>query len=132
MLFPIGRRFAGFTLAEVVVTSSLLVIAIVPILKGLTTGRLNTTIMERKTNSLILAQAKLDEIKARLIYSYDDTFGENDLSLEGRYLCDVADASVESDLRKITVSVGYDIDENDRLASDEVHVTFSTLIAKRW
>ena len=42
----------------------MMAIAIVPILKGLTTAHLNSAAIERKTHSLTLAQGKLDAIKA--------------------------------------------------------------------
>jgi len=132
MITKINRRFVGFTLSEVIVTSSLLVIAIVPILKALTAGHLGTTIIEHKTYSLMLAQSKLDEIKADSVYRYSGTFSESDVSVGGRYFCNIDDIPSGSDLRKIRVSVGYDLDGDDRLASSEVSVVLSTLIAKRW
>lgn len=124
--------FAGFTITEVAVASMLLVIAMVPILKGLTKVHLNSTIIERKTHSLTLAQAKLDEIKARSIYSYDSSFTENDSSLDGSYLGNVTDTSAGDNLRTITVSVGYDDNASGSLSSDEVLVTLSTYVARRW
>ncbi len=126
------NRAAGLTLTEVVVASTLLAIAIVPILKAMTTAHLNTAIIERRTRSLMLAEAKLDEIKARSIYNYGDTFAEADSSLDGSYLGSVEDVSAGSNLRKITVSVGYDLNANSNLEADEIEVTLSTLIARRW
>ena len=129
---PGGRRkSAGLTLTEVVVASTLLIIAIVPILKAMTSAHVSTTIIERKTRSLTLAQAKLDEIKARSIYSYSTSFTENDTSLDGSYLCDVTDDSGDP-LRTITVSVGYDLDDDNTLTTGEIEVTLATLIARRW
>lgn len=128
----IGKRFAGFTLTETIVASALLLIAIVPTLEGLSIARRNTRTIGRRTRSLILAQAKLDEIKTRLVYQYTDTFTQSSLSLDGLYLCDITDTSAETNLRKIVVSVGYDLDEDSQLAGDEVLITLSTLIAKRW
>lgn len=130
--FAIGKRFAGFTLTEIVIASVLLIITIVPILEGLTIAQRNIKVIERKTRSLVLAQAKLDEIKAYLIYHYTDTYNQDDLSLDGLYLCDITDTSAGKNLREITISAGYDLDENTQLASDEVLVTLGTLIAKRW
>ena len=126
------NRAAGFTLTEVVVASALLVVAIIPILKALTTAHLNTTIIERRTRSLILAEAKLDEIKARSIYKYGDTFAQADSSLDGSYLGSVEDVSVGFNLRKITVSVGYDLNGNNNLDANEIEVTLATLVARRW
>ena len=139
MIFPIGHwkptinnRFTGFTLTEVVTASALLAIAIVPILKGLTSAHLGTKIIERKTHSLALAQGKLDKIKARSVYYYTETFTEDDLSLDGSYLCNVADTSAGSNLRKIMVSVGYDLNDDNVLSDDEILVTLGTLVARRW
>ncbi len=78
----IGNR-AAFTLTEVVVASTLLILAIVPILKGLTSVHVNSIIIERKTRSLTLAQAKLNEIKARSIYDYTSDFTETINSFDG-------------------------------------------------
>jgi Tfp pilus assembly protein PilV len=129
---PGGRRkSAGLTLTEVVVASTLLIIAIVPILKAMTSVHVSSTSIERKTRCLTLAQAKLDEIKARSIYSYSTSFTENDTSLDGSYLCDVTDDSGDP-LRTITVSVGYDLDDDNTLTTGEIEVTLTTLIARRW
>ena len=128
----IANRFAGFTLTEVIVASTLLILAIVPILKALTTAHVSTTIIERRTHSLILAQAKLDEIKARSIYNYGSTFTETNSSLDGSYLGNVEDSSVSSNLREITVTVGYDLNSDSNLADDEIEVTLATYIARRW
>ena len=127
-----SNRRAGFTITEVVVASALLIVAIVPILKGLTAGHLGTTIIEHKTRSLTLAQGKLEEIRARSIYSYSSTYAETNTSLDGSYLCSVTDSGSGSDLRTIAVSVGYDVNGDSALAGDEIKVTLTTLIAKRW
>jgi Tfp pilus assembly protein PilV len=130
---PRGHRSAaGFTITEVVVASALLIIAIVPLLKALTSAQVTSSIIERRTRSLTLAQAKLDDIKARSIYSYSSDFTESNTAVDGLYLCNVADTAVTSDLRQVTVSVGYDLDGDSVLDSDEVEVTLTTLLAKRW
>jgi len=129
-----SRAPAGFTLTEVVVASALLIIAISPILKALTSAHLGTTTIENKTRSLTLAQAKLDEIKARSIYDYTNggvTFAESNTSLDGSYLCNVTDDSGDP-LKTIAVSVGYDYDGNNTLAAGEIKVTMTTLLARRW
>ncbi len=130
------RRESGLTLTEVVVASVLLVIALVPMLQALTTAHLNTAIIERKTRSLTLAQAKLDEIKAYSIYHYTNDgapnqFAQDDLSLGGSYLCNIADDSNDA-LKTITVSVGYDHNGDSTLAAGEIEVTLTTLLARRW
>ena len=128
----IENRCAGFTLTEVVVASGLLIIAIVPMLRALTSSYLNTVVIERKTRCLTLAVAKLDEIRAQSIYHYSDSFTETNSSLDGSYLCDVADVPSGDNLRRITVSVGYDLDGNNVLQPDEIEVILATFVAKRW
>lgn len=117
------------TLTEVVVASTVLVVAVVPILRALTVAQLTGTIIERKTHSLILAQSKLDELRARCVHHYDDSFGQTSEVLSGAYLCDTTD-DANPDLRLVTVSVGYDVDTNGRLSDTEVEVRLTTYIAR--
>ena len=126
------RKAKGLTIAEVVIASALLVIAIIPILQALTSAHLTSNVIENKTKSLALAQAKLDEIKARSIYNYGSTYNETSIALDGSYLCDVHDTSKGTDLREIEVSVGYDSNDNSTLDDDEIEITLTTLIARRW
>ncbi len=127
----VGHRLAAFTITEVVIASALLIIAIVPILKALTISHVTTSVIERKTRSLILAQAKLDEIRGRSIYDYAGTFTEVNTSLDGSYLCSVLDTSSGPNLRQIAISVGYDLNENNVLEPDEVAVILATYLARR-
>lgn len=126
-----ANRCEGFTLPEVVVASALLLVAMVPILKALTAANLDSVIIERKTQSLCLAQGKLNRIRARSIYDFNDVT-ENNANLGNSYLCNVSQTTVSSNLKAITVKVGQDIDRNGTLAAGEVEVTLQTQIAKRW
>jgi hypothetical protein len=128
----ISNRYKGLTLTEVVVASALLLIVMVPILKALTSAQASAVIIEQKTRSLMLAQAKLEDIKARSIYSYNSSFAESNTSVDGAYLCMVTDSGAASDLRQITVEVGYDLDGSGTIQANEVDVTLSTLVAQRW
>ena len=76
------RKSEGFTLTEVIIASALLIIAIVPILKALTSAHVTSTIIEHRTRSLTLAQARLDEIRARSIYDYSSNYIETSTSLD--------------------------------------------------
>ena len=122
----------GFTLSEVIVASTLLLVSIVPILKGLANAHIVSSIVERKTRSLTLAQGKLDEIKARSIYDYGGSFEVNDGQLDTGYLCNVTDTSLGSNLRKIKIKIGYDADSNSILGLDEIEISIATQLAKRW
>jgi len=118
------------TLTEVIVASGLLAIAILPILKGLTTTQLNSTLIEQKTRSLMLAQSKLEEMKARTVYDYDSSLAETGTVLDGSYLCNVVD-DVADPLRTVAVSVGYDTNGSNTLTTGEIDVTLTTMIARR-
>lgn len=124
-------RYCGFTLTEVIVASALLITAIVPILKALTSVHVNSITIERKTRSLNLAQAKLDDIKARSIYNYNTNFKETDVSLDGSFFGSVMVSPLSPNLRMVTVVTGYDIDNSNSLSAAEILVTLETLFAKR-
>ncbi|UCF15241.1 MAG: hypothetical protein JSW59_17685 [Phycisphaerales bacterium] len=128
----IKNRASGFTITEVIMASALLIIALVPILKALTSTHVTSSIIERRTRSLMLAQGKLDDIKARSIYDYAASFAETNTAIDGSYLCNVADSAVTADLRQITVAVGYDLSGDSVLDGGEIEVTLSTLVARRW
>ena len=66
-----GHVRRGVTLTEVVVGSALLAIAVVPLLRALTIAQSTSATIERKTQCLILAQAKLEELRARSIHYYE-------------------------------------------------------------
>lgn len=126
------RKHRGFTVIEVVVASALLLAAIIPILKALTTAYVTGTEIEQKTRSLMYAQSKLDEIRLRSVYNYDSTFTASDTSLGNSYFYRASDTPSGTDLRTITVVVGYDASGNNLLSSDEIQVTLSTLVARRY
>ena len=126
------RRKAGFTLTEVVVASALLISAMVPILRGLTSVHLTGAVVERRTQSLNFAQAKLDDIKARSIYNYNTNYNETDTSFAADYFYRVEAVAPGTDLKKITVKAGFDLNSNNNFDNDEVLVELETLIARRW
>ncbi|MCK5563937.1 MAG: hypothetical protein KAJ07_01705 [Planctomycetes bacterium] len=126
------RKARAFTLTEVVVASGLLVVAMIPILRGLTAAHFGARIIEKKTTSLSLAQTKLDEMKVRSVYDYVGMITEVNTDMGDSYLCSVTVSAVGANLKNVTVEVGHDDDGNNVLAADEVTVTLDTLIAKRW
>jgi Tfp pilus assembly protein PilV len=130
--YKLQRNRMGFTLIEMVVAVSLLMAAIIPILKALTVAYVTSSAIEQKTYSLMYAQSKLDEIRASSIYNYSDTFTINYTPLGNSYFYKVTDTPAGTNLRTITVVVGYDTNGNNNISNDEVRVTLSTLIARRY
>ena len=122
---------AGVTLTEVVVASTLLLVAIVPVLRAWTVAQATTGTVERRTHSLQLAQRELERIKARSIYHYDDVFAETSRALEDGFLCTIADDG-DPALKSIAVSVGLDRNGDGVLTAGEIDVCLSTCLAKRW
>lgn len=128
------ERSAGLTLIEVVAASVLLVVVMIPILKCLTLSHITSITVEHKTLSLVLAQAKLDQIKVKSIYDYTNgggSFTESNESLGGSYLCNVTDDSGDP-LKTIVVKVGFDSNNDGTLSNDEVDSSLATLVARRW
>jgi Tfp pilus assembly protein PilV len=126
-----ARRHSGFNIIEVTLASVLLIVAMVPVLRSLTKANMFSAEIEKKTQALVFAQGKLDEIRARSIYHYSDSFTQTNLSLGNSYLCNITDNGADP-LRTVTVSVGRDDNNNGVLSPDEVEVTLATCIARRW
>lgn len=122
-------RLRGMTLTEVAVASAVLAIALVPMLRALTIAQMTGIAVERKTQSLILAQGKLEEIRARSIHHYADPFNESSTPLAGGYLCTVEDDQ-DADLRLVSVAVGWDADSDGRLSDEESLVCLTTYVAR--
>jgi Tfp pilus assembly protein PilV len=129
-----NRRHKGLSIIEVAMASVLLIVAMVPILRSLTKANMLSSSVERKTQCLALAQGKLDEIRARSIYNFGSSgsFTASNVVLSGSYLCNITDTTVATDLKQITVSVGYDDNHNGSLTGDKMEVTLTTCFAKRW
>lgn len=124
-------RNRGVSLTEAVVASGLLFVSIVPIIKGLTSAQVTSRLVQQKTRSLTLAQLKLEEIKAKSIYSFSTSFTESNTVLETGYLCNVTDDGNEN-LKTVSVSVGFDDNGNGALSSDETLIVLTTKLAQRW
>jgi hypothetical protein len=114
--------------------SALLIVAMVPILRSLTKANMLSSSVEIETQCLVFAQGKLDEIRARSVYNFGSSgsFTASNVVLSGSYLCNITDTTAGTDLKQITVSVGYDDNGNGTLSSDEVEVTLATYVARRW
>ena len=117
---------------EVIMASILLLVAIIPILKALTICEVTARTIEHRTYSLLLAQSRLDRIRTLSVYDYASSFAESSTSLDGAYLCTVTDTSAGANLRTIAVSVGYDLDGDSVLDTDEIQVILTSYVAKRW
>lgn len=124
------KRQTGASIVEVVVAAALLLLAVVPILKALTSAQVTARVVDRRTQSLALAQSKMSDIQARAACNFDSSYDETGTSLKTDYLCNVSD-NEDATLKNVSVSVGYDENGDGSLVSDEILVTLVTLIAER-
>ncbi len=130
------QRQKGFTLTEVIVASVLLAYALVPILQALTQANMNTVIIERRTQSLCLAQAKINQLQAQSIYNFDSIIVTpiphvEGLGLSGSYVGKTT-VSGSGDLKTIKVEVGLHHNSDIVLDDDEIEIRLQTQIARRW
>ena len=121
----------GFTLTEVLVASSVLALALIPILNALTrSGRMSIQ-LEEKSRSLMHAQSLLEELNARAVEEYDVSWAAADLAHGQGYYSSVSDVPLGDSLRRITVETGVDHNQNQHLDGGEVMVRFQFLISRR-
>ena len=127
---PLKKRL-GITITETLIATMLMMAALVPILKAMTRAHFLSRTIEQKNRSLMYAKEKLEDLKARTIYRYGTSYGSEWESLGGGYGCKITDTAESSNLRHITVSVGYDQNGNASLSSQEILVSLQTLVARR-
>jgi Tfp pilus assembly protein PilV len=124
------QRRKALTLPEVIVAASLLLVALVPILRALTQVNMNSVIIDRRTQSLCLAQSKLNQIQAKSINNFSSIATLNNEVLSGSYLCNTT-VSGSGNLDAVTVAVGMDLNSNGSLDPGEIEITLQTQIASR-
>jgi len=124
-------RCAGVTLTEVVVASTLLLISIIPLVKALTTTHGMDRTIERRSWSLLLAQRELERIRAKSVYHYEESFQASSQVLQNGFLGTVTDDGHPS-LRTVTVAVGFDLNADGVLATQEIEASLTTRLARRW
>jgi Tfp pilus assembly protein PilV len=126
-----SKSAKGYTLTEVLVASALLIAVSVPMLKALTSGYVFSNSIKYKTKSIIYAKSRLDRARAIAAGQYNTSLTANNTPMGGGYLCSVSDTGYSGDIRTVAVSAGLDKNGNGTLASDEIQVTLTTLIARR-
>lgn len=123
-----GRFRRGMTFTEVLVATLILSLAMVPILRAMGSVHLFSAKMEKNSRCLILAQNQMEELKARAASDYASCRSVSNKDLGEGYLCSIA-ADGDSLFRIVSVSVGYDENQNGLLDTEEVLLTLRTGIA---
>jgi Tfp pilus assembly protein PilV len=118
------------TFTEVLVATLILSLAMVPILQAMTNTHRYSQMLEKKTQCLILAQNAIEELRARAIEDFASSWSVSSQSAGGGYLVSIA-AGSESDIRTVSVTAGFDENQNLSLDSGEILVCLRTLIANQ-
>lgn len=131
MVYPRAKFKKGYTLVEVLVASALLIAVSVPMLKALTRSYVFSNSIRYKTKSVVFAKSRLDRVRAIAQNSYNTSLAQSNIDMGDGYLCSVSDSGFASDIRTVTVTSGYDQDEDGTLDSDEIEITLTSKIARR-
>jgi len=123
-----GRFRPGMTFTEVLVATLILSLAMVPILRAMGSVHLFSAKMEKNSRCLILAQNQMEEIKARTASDYASCRSVSNKDLGEGYLCSIS-ADGDSSFRIVSVSVGYDENQNGLLDTEEILLTLRTGMA---
>ncbi len=126
-------RSKAFTLVEVLGSIVILGVAIVGIILCNADGLTASKNMERRVKSILLAESEMERIKGSLAQDFDQIYNNNYVDLGGYDLSknSVENISGRSELKLVTVSIGYDTNSNSSLTSDEIMLTFVTQVAEQ-
>jgi prepilin-type N-terminal cleavage/methylation domain-containing protein len=127
----IDFKTKGFTLIEVLASVLILAGTITFLISYAADGLVASMETERRIKSTLLAENELEKIKNVLRKSFETDFTIWPNSLGADYFVGRTSTNINSTLKIIEVSVGYDADKNGSLGTDEIMVTFKTQYAKR-
>lgn len=126
------RKSGGFTLVEVITAAALLVVAILPIMNGMVNINRHNLATNRKTICLYLAQTEIEKVKAILRTDFTHSVSVNNRTNDEGFLCSIECVDLDEYLRKVTVGIGYDNNNNHNLDESEISIRLSTLITRRY
>ncbi|MBE3071121.1 MAG: prepilin-type N-terminal cleavage/methylation domain-containing protein [Planctomycetes bacterium] len=122
------RHRRGMSLIEVLMASTLLLVAAVPITSAILKGATLSRDIELRTRATLLAQRLLEAAMASAADNFAAETGLVEQDLGNRFVG--KKVSTISGLRKtITVQVGWDGDANGHLGGDEVLAVFGAVVA---
>jgi prepilin-type N-terminal cleavage/methylation domain-containing protein len=121
----------GFTFIEVLASVVLLVIVIVPFILYAAENHVVSVKIEQMVKSNLHAEVEMEKIKNILRKSFDTDYTAWSNDLGNNYLASRTSTDASATLKIIGVSVGYDVDNNGSLETDEILVTLKTQYANR-
>lgn len=126
-----GTKPKAFTLIEVLASVVILSGVIVALIFHSADGLSTNLEIQRKVKSALLAEGEMEKIKNTLRQSFDTDVTAWSSSLGDNYLVDRTVTDVNSTLKIIEISVGYDTDSSGTLETAEIRVTLTTQNAER-
>ena len=123
-----GRRLAsGVTLAEVLVASALLGMALVPAFDMVTRGLVLARDVQTRSTAAFLAEREMEDALAKAGCNFSPNLAKSSQPLGDGYLVTVTQ-SAGAHRKAVHVEVGHDADASGALSAGEVLVALSTLV----
>ena len=109
----------GYTLLEIIVAISILSIALIPLMEMLPSAMVLETQLERETKAAFLAQQKLEEVKGKALYNFDQDRSEAAAAFpspDSHFKYTVSDDQ-GTEIKEIEVNVWHDENSNGKMDS---------------
>lgn len=127
------RQNKGFTLYEILLSSVILGVAIVPIMQVMPQALSTGAMVERLTKATFLAEKKMEETKNLAIYDFEvdysvvvAPFAAPDEDFKYTIIDDA-----NAEIKTLAVIAWYDADADDTLDDGENNVRFDTKVVER-
>jgi Tfp pilus assembly protein PilV len=126
----------GFTLIELLLATVIVIISIVPITMILPRMLSGNQSVERENRAEFLAQMKMEEMKTKALTAFDWNYNVTTATAfaspynKFKYTIAYVDGG-NVNIKKITVTVWYDANNNNTADVSEERIQFKTLIANR-
>ena len=124
---------SGYTLLEILLTISILSIALIPLMEMLPQALLLDAKLEQETKVAFLAQRKLEEVKSKAIYDFDQDYTESATAFpspDQGFKYTVSDDQ-GAEIKEIAVNVWRDEDGDGSAGDGEELIELNTKIARR-
>jgi len=128
-----GHREDGYTILEIVLTISILSIALIPLMEMLPRALLLDDQLEQRARAAFLAQRKLEQVKGKAIYDFHQDYTEAATAFQApdsRFKYTVSDQETDG-IKEIGVNVWYDMDGSGSMGEGEENIELDTKIARR-
>lgn len=122
------RHRRGMSLIEVLMASTLLLVAAVPITGAILKGAALSRHIELRTRATLLAQRLLEAAMASAAENFAAEAGSVEQDLGNRFVGKKI-STITGLTKTITVQVGWDGDANGHLSAGEVLATLGTVVA---